>query len=602
MATSNFYQGADYGIDPKYDSDFLNFDVRLPASSFGLATDPRTANQIQTINQKLNTGAKIIEVSGVSDQVLQSIPKQHFREINRLKKLTGVDLTFHGPLVEPTGLGEKKWDPALRKQAERQILHAVERAHELDPKGNVVVTLHASLNLPEPVTRTKNEEGKEIISNIAVIDERTGSYGILPQQPKNYLLEKNQDPYEFLKEYNKKEWSTDLSNTNFVARRGIEIVERFKKINEEKEIDVEILKEISKDENKWQEYLSTLEPDTKKIAESFVRDFSYANINIQDAYTGFQELYNKAYDATQRSGNKEDLEKLKKLQKEIVPIIKDYEKNKTKVIELAEAVTKGIRVLGTLSEPPPTFQPIEKFAIDKASETFANVAFEAYKKFGETAPIIGIENPPAGGGLNRAEDLRKLIETTREKFTQMLVEKEGISEKKAEKEAEKLIGATWDVGHINMIRKFGYDEKDIIKESEKIAPLVKHVHLSDNFGLEHTEIPMGMGNVPIKKIMELHKNFQEAKKVIETGNWFEPFKRTPFTETLRAFGSPIYAMTMSPYWNQASAISRSYFAGYGATLPDTHFTTLYGAGFSNLPQELGGQISGRSRMSGNPLE
>ena len=38
--------------------------------------------------------------------------------------------------------------------------------------------------------------------------------------------------------------------------------------------------------------------------------------------------------------------------------------------------------------------------------------------------------------------------------------------------AEKLIGATWDVGHINMIRKQGFSEKDVINEAEIIAPFV----------------------------------------------------------------------------------------------------------------------------------
>ena len=78
----------------------------------------------------------------------------------------------------------------------------------------------------------------------------------------------------------------------------------------------------------------------------------------------------------------------------------------------------------------------------------------------------------------------------------------GMSESDAKKQAQKIIGATWDVGHTNMLRKYGYDKADLIKQAEIIAPYVKKVHLSDNFGLEHTELPMGMGNVPIKEIME----------------------------------------------------------------------------------------------------
>jgi len=35
--------------------------------------------------------------------------------------------------------------------------------------------------------------------------------------------------------------------------------------------------------------------------------------------------------------------------------------------------------------------------------------------------------------------------------------------------------------------------------------------------------------------------------------------------------------------------------------PDIHHS-IYGSGFSNLPVELGGQMQGRSRMSGNPME
>ena len=73
-----------------------------------------------------------------------------------------------------------------------------------------------------------------------------------------------------------------------------------------------------------------------------------------------------------------------------------------------------------------------------------------------------------------------------------------------------------------MLRKYGYNEQDIVKESEKIAPLLKHIHLSDNFGFEHTELPMGMGNVPIKQIMEKlgDKGF-EARKVIEAAGWWQ---------------------------------------------------------------------------------
>ena len=60
-------------------------------------------------------------------------------------------------------------------------------------------------------------------------------------------------------------------------------------------------------------------------------------------------------------------------------------------------------------------------------------------------------------------------------------------------------------------------------------------------------------------------------------------------------------MQMAPYWNQAAGASGGYWAGYGQTLPEQHFS-MYGSGFSNLPTELGGQMSGKSRGATRPLE
>ena len=64
----NFYQGAEYGLEPSYGN---VIDYRLQAGSIALATDVRTANQLQETSSKLNTGAKTIEVSGVSPEVME---------------------------------------------------------------------------------------------------------------------------------------------------------------------------------------------------------------------------------------------------------------------------------------------------------------------------------------------------------------------------------------------------------------------------------------------------------------------------------------------------------------------------------------------------
>jgi hypothetical protein len=96
--------------------------------------------------------------------------------------------------------------------------------------------------------------------------------------------------------------------------------------------------------------------------------------------------------------------------------------------------------------------------------------------------------------------------------------------------------------------------------------------------------------------MKESKDFPKIKKMIEVGNWYQHFQTTPFAETLQHFESPIYAMKNASYWGPQGG----YFAGYGLN-PDVHHS-MYGSGFANLPVELGGQMSGKSRVSGNPME
>jgi hypothetical protein len=114
-----------------------------------------------------------------------------------------------------------------------------------------------------------------------------------------------------------------------------------------------------------------------------------------------------------------------------------------------------------------------------------------------------------------------------------------------------------------------------------------------------------MGNFPIKEFMDkLGKEGFNAKKIIEAGNWWQHFRTPPFKETLEAFGSPIYSMQMAPYWNQDIGFQQNYYSGLaGQWLPQTNYET-FGAGFSQMPMELGGQRGGAqgSRMSGRPME
>ena len=108
-------------------------------------------------------------------------------------------------------------------------------------------------------------------------------------------------------------------------------------------------------------------------------------------------------------------------------------------------------------------------------------------------------------GIFLVYSFEEALNIAKDRFVKKAVKEEGVSEKEAKRIADKLIGATWDVAHINMMRRAGYTEEETkklgIEEAKKIAPVLKHLHIVDNFGFSDTHLPPGMGNVPIKEII-----------------------------------------------------------------------------------------------------
>jgi len=579
---SDIYQGGYSSLKPQYGDIFTNY--RVNPATLGLTTDPRTANILQDASIKLNTGAKQIELSAVSPEIFESIPNQQLKEINRLAKLTGVDVSVHGPVIEPSGVTREGFSNANRVAAERQLFSAVERSQEINPKGNVPVTFHSSVILPGEIRPREKGKEKEI-EEALIINTENGSFGKISLKESRFPAEEpKKNIQKELQKINEEYWNNQIKNFEYYSDMGKNMINKSMPTALLAEVEKKAGKELTDEQkairseyNTGINFLSSSYNDLKRIFET-----AYANVSEQD-----KEIINDFYRNIKPKAEK----------------IKENPKNSQNVILMKEIIDDGIETLQKLS-PPPLYKDLNEFAKEKTIETFSNVAFDSYKKFRDKSPIISIENPPAGGAFSTGQELKDIVEKAREKFVER-AKKEGIGESQAREAAAKLIGVTWDVGHINMLRKYGYEKGDIVKEAEKVAKLVKHVHLSDNFGFEHTELPMGMGNVPVKEILEkLGKEGFNAKKIIEAASWWQHFKTPPFKETLEAFGSPIYGMEMAPYWNQSLGLQQGYYGGLaGQWLPQFHYETL-GAGFIGLPLELGGQRPGAegSRMSGRAME
>ncbi len=602
------YRGSEF-LMPRYNP--VGYQEKI--ANMGMSLDPRTANQLKEINVKINPGLKHIEITGIQPQVFESIPEEHIDEMRRLAQLTGVSTSVHAPIVEASGIGQRGFEEINRLGAEKTLSSALLRSNRFSKDGNVSVVVHSTAELPELNPRVKVKEfnpktGRveefEKPTSVWIVQADTGKFAQIEPE-KRFLPEEGEgkfegkerpfDPDWEIKKRNKDTWTQQLSEVNRFAAYGEEIIDRAK---QNFHIPDEIFSYLAKGEaiDKLSE-----EDSEREIFKKAQREIIHGQIYLRDSYRHFRDLFDRAWS----NGTDKDKEKLRKFAdkhaKDIQPGIEtDPERFKV----LGELVEEGLRTLRDV-DTPKIFVPLQEFAIKKTAETFANAATASWEKYKDSAPILNIENPPASQGLSRAADLRAVVEATREKFVSNLISK-GIDKDTAKNTAEKMIGATWDVGHINMIRKKGFTEEDVIKESKIIAPFVKHVHLSDNFGLDHTELPMGMGNVPTKEIMDvLRKKGFKGKEIIEAGNWWQYFAEqgggNPFKPTVRNMDSPIYAMKDGYSWSQMDNY-QGYFSGHGPINPAIHHN-VYGSGFAALPVELGGEIPGtRDRLSGTPMQ
>lgn len=590
----NIYQGGYSSLDPNkaYSNTFTGY--RTNVGSLGLTTNPQTANQLKEVSDKLSSGLKNIEIELISTEVMDSIPIQHLKEINQLNKLVGGDISVHGPVIDTIGMTREGFSELNRQLAERKITETLLRSHELNPNGNITVNFHSAEGIPGSEWKNLGDiEGKKPreFKKIIAVDKETGRMTAMQEEKKFYpgtdlSKPKKYSPEENLDSQNKSIWDNQINQLFFNKERADQILEE----------NAPQIQHLFEDLSKGKIKINELTPTQQKV---FMR-YSDAENYLQDIHKTVRGLFSKSYEF----GEKEQKEKLKEISEEYARNIDPKNGGQNPFVQ-SMAIKKLLGQLQNSELAPNMLVPIEEFAVEKSSQTFGNAAFNVFNKFKDVnkTPITLIENPPAGFGLSTGEDLKNLVIESRKQFVNRAVKEKNMNPREAEKIAEKLIGATWDVGHINMLRKEGFKDEDIIRESEKVAPFVKHVHLSDNFGFEHTELPMGMGNVPMKEIMaRLGEKGFEGKKIIEAGTWWQQFKTSPIKEALEGLGSPMYMTGPGPYWNQSIGLQQNYFSGYGMMLPSNNYQT-FGAGFSQLPQELGGEVQrGGGRFSQRGME
>ena len=624
-----FYEGGFSSLSPSY-GNFTGY--KMSAAQLGFPGSPQTANQLGEAVNAAKQGVKAFEVTMLQADTAETIPKQHFAEMRALMKLTGVKPSVHGPMIDAAGFDDKgNWGQEFgRVSNERRMFDTIEKAAMLDSKGNVPVVFHsAGVGTPGAEFRPANKSAGEkeaVIERGAMINRETGQVAQTKER-RSYFMSTSKKDFELGKENIEKGGTLMTVRNSVDNNNAVEWDEKLKGVIIDKgKVDRALgqLWQIAEALNSANININNIE-DKMRFNETLrsnplVQDeMVKAEVLLENNNLTFRSLFNTAY----KYGTDEQRKRLKGLSSDWKKDSEEHSSNpfkqqidasalqdsyftKFKDITSRKLIEKdGLIVSDKRFGAPEIYQEINDFAMNKAATTFGNLAMKSYDKLGaDKAPVLAIEPFHPGAALSSTDDMIKLVKKSRKNFAKQLMEDKGYGKGKARDIAEEKIGVTWDVGHINMIKKYGFTDKDIAAQTKKIAPMVKHVHLTDNFGFADTHLAPGMGNTPIKKIMEeLEKTGRlgDMRKITEAGAFVQHFKQSPHPLTLAAFGSPIYSMTGGASWSQAHQVQGSYSGGYGTLNPQTHHS-YFGAGFTTMPVELGGNMpGGESRFGNTPM-
>lgn len=652
----------------------------FPTKRVSVTTNPFVSKQVEEFGKALNSGVRNVEVGALQVEKLETIPKEHLREIKRLSEITDTRVSLHGPIIDLSGFSEKGgWSEHQRQEAEQQVASVLDRAVLLDKNGNIPVVFHASASgFSEVYDKTVEKESKDkyiadlqkkaeiyresdpeaakqfeedarlykegkkhFVQALGVVNRETGQVEVLPLQKKKEILtefgaelaEKIWTPYEKLDSLNQNQWDEEKLKMLSLRKQITEIAERMQLKSQQ----LDALEKTGLKDSK--QYQAMIEANT--------RDIDLMSSHIQTLNHDINSMSATIFDKFNKWTDKEDREKFyenkemknyrdefKKIDNQLLEVTNEFnekireaeskeEKEKlekdARMIQQAILGRKNDIMVSAVSKmpAPDIWKPTEGFAQEKLAETVSSAIITFAKEHPDfdlsKAPVLAIENWHPNTPMGRAESLKEAVHMAREKFAEKLTSdkdfKGKYSKKDADKLAEKLIGATWDMGHINFLRKSGYSEeelkKKVIEETQKIADVVKHLHITDNFGFSDAHLPPGMGNVPVADIMEtLKKAGFEGLGVAELGGYINEFGVNPYQRVIEHFDNPMYSenameggmyKSIPKYWQGSN-----YYQDPFVEFPQQHFN-LYSSSFTTLPKTFGGQVGGeKSRFSDTP--
>tara|TARA_Y100000310_G_scaffold343027_1_gene448803 strand:+ start:373 stop:2142 length:1770 start_codon:yes stop_codon:yes gene_type:complete len=543
--------------------------VKLNPTQLGysLGGDP-----LKNLKSGIFTGTNTMELTffnqpgkGQQKGAPESWGRAEREEMKQLARVNEVDVTIHAtPNMGPgsgaslSGFTGKSFSHQDRSMALQEINRATDFAADVAGGGPVVFHIDGfprnvfTAGEGEATGKFEMYPGEEEKGFVSFVDKDTGDVtqiGLDRQVPVPVL--RKDKPGEFEKENGK--FKIEHKNFNQIENEFKSLSKDEQKYYKKKGIEnspsyfYHRLNEIGigEMEAKRREYERTAKKHEKQAEETGEIYNSYKN-NPQKLKSDFQDPQNAL------KGMKNQID-------QSIDEKKFYEHGVLSLQRQKEEAERSIR----------NHQEITNHGVAQEASTVAQAAMHAYeveqKKRLKEPLYVAPENWRIENYGSHPKEYKRLIQESREIMTDSLVREKRMSKSRAKTVAEEHIKGTFDIGHMNMWRKYhkttdedyekwvGKHVRDLVKNN-----IIGHVHLSDNFGYYDEHLELGEGNTPLQDFFKIMKEEGfKGKMIAEPGGQREDQMHRVWTSALALGASPIYRIdAASKTWTD---IEGSYF-------------------------------------------
>lgn len=560
MANYNIDGGYYHAMDREYNSEAL-----MPIKDIGVSI-MATKDALQPLMAKIREGASKVEIgflgrdkgSIFSGQINpESIDKEQREAIRLLSKVNKVELSTHATVATGgfAGFSNRGFNDEVRMSNIHEIKRAIEFA--ADTAGGGAITMHAD-EFPRPIFNVAGKEGlfkahpeEEKDATFYLVDDRTGD--IIHSVRKNVpihmpVIRKDAkgnevhdafgNPIPEIEEYK----VGDKTHTRFKVQEM-----DWKKIEEETARRNATLPDGQKLKPEQVYYKLQGESKLLQLKGEELKEMREYDIikERRDRIVNSLEKWKAMEDAA--GPNKEKL--AFDYSEEGMPrdVIKPKHELPTVFLErqreLIDRQIAGIEQRGIalrenildIDNQLKRLKPITDFATQKSADSIARAGLYAYDV--EKSKGLKRDLFVAPEGLfpekfgSHPDEIRTLIQSSREKMAEMLTRDRGMNSHEAQKIADNHIKATVDIGHVNVWKKYferkpgeSLEQSDarfnkwLVSEIKDLADkkIIGHIHISDNFGYQDEHLTPGQGSVPIKAVLkELQASMKEGAHQID---------------------------------------------------------------------------------------